>query len=404
MSIFSFKAVGPDGSVQEGRKEAANETALINQLQSDGMIPIKVTEEGLKSSFLSLKRDDNKVNHKEILLFTKELATLLQAGLPLDKSLSILDDLLDKKLAIHPVINQVLQRVKGGENLSDALSAESTAFSKFYINMLRAGEAGGNIETVLLQLAEYLEKSKELKDTITTALIYPAILVVMAVGSVLVLLTFVVPQFIEMFDSAGKELPLSTQVVVAIANWLQNWWWLMGIAMVTTYLVMKFEITVGPRKAKWDRWILNIPVLGEIIRNMNTANFSRTLGTLLTNGVPILTALGIVKETINNLVLVNSINMAEDNLKQGKDISSALIESEQFPKMAMQMIKMGEETGKLEEMLQRTAFTYDKQLKITIERMLALLEPTLIVSMGLIISGIIISILSAILSVNDLAF
>jgi general secretion pathway protein F len=270
--------------------------------------------------------------------------------------------------------------------------------------MLRAGEAGGSVDIVLGQLSEYIEKSKELKDTVSTAMIYPIILVVMALGSVFLLLTFVVPQFTEMFESAGKELPVSTQIVVGTAEWLQSYWWVLLIFGTGAYFTLRYELSVGPRKARWDGVILNIPLVGEIIRNMSTTNFTRTLGTLLTNGVPILTALGIVKGTLSNLVLVQALTEAEENLKQGKDMSSALIESGQFPKMATQMIKMGEETGKMEEMLERTANTYDKQLKITIERMLAMMEPILIVTLGLLIAGIIISILSAILSVNDLAF
>ncbi len=405
MTLFTYKAVNAEGSTQEGTKEAKDEAAVLAFLQAEGMIPIDVAQAGLKSAYLfSAQKNKDGLSAKEIGLFTKELATLLQAGLPIDRSLMVLMDLLEEDSKIYILIKNVLQQVKGGANLADALEAESSAFSRFYINMLRAGEAGGSVDVVLGQLSEYLEKSKELKDTVSTALIYPIILVVMAVGSVFLLLTFVVPQFTEMFESAGKELPVSTQIVVGTAEWLQSYWWALLIVGIVTYFTMHYELTVGPRKERWDLLILSIPMFGEIIRNINTTNFTRTLGTLLSNGVPILTALGIVKGTLSNLVLVKAVSEAEQNLKQGKDMSSALIESGQFPKMATQMIKMGEETGKMEEMLERTANTYDKQLKITIERMLAMMEPILIVTLGLLIAGIIISILSAILSVNDLAF
>ena len=405
MTLFSYKAVNAEGAVQEGTKEAKDEAAVLTFLQTEGLIPINVSQVGLKSAYLfSVKKNKDGLTQKEIGLFTKELATLLQAGLPIDRSLNVLMDLIEEDSKIHELIYNVLQQVKGGANLADALESESGAFSRFYINMLRAGEAGGSVDVVLGQLSEYLEKSKELKDTVSTALIYPIILVVMAVGSVFLLLTFVVPQFTEMFESAGKELPLSTQIVVGTAEWLQSYWWVLLIIGTFTYFTMRYELSVGPRKERWDLVILSIPMFGEIVRNMNTTNFTRTLGTLLSNGVPILTALGIVKGTLSNLVLVKAVSEAEENLKQGKDMSSALIESGQFPKMATQMIKMGEETGKMEEMLERTANTYDKQLKITIERMLAMMEPILIVVLGLLIAGIIISILSAILSVNDLAF
>ncbi len=405
MTLFAYKAVNQEGVVVESTKEAKDESALVEYLQTEGLIPIKVSLAGLKTAYLfSFKKDKDGLSQKEIALFTKELATLLQAGLPIDRSLVVLMELIEEDSKIYELIKNVLQQVKGGANLADALQSESSAFSRFYINMLRAGEAGGSVDIVLGQLSEYLEKSKELKDTVSTALIYPTILVVMALGSVFLLLTFVVPQFTEMFESAGKELPLSTQVVVGVAEFLQSYWWAILIICTVSFFVMRYELTDGPRRARWDRLILSIPMFGEIIRNMNTTNFTRTLGTLLTNGVPILTALGIVKGTLSNLVLVDALSQAEENLKQGRDMSSALIESAQFPKMAIQMIKMGEETGKMEEMLERTANTYDKQLKITIERMLAMLEPILIVTLGILIAGIIISILSAILSVNDLAF
>jgi general secretion pathway protein F len=405
VTIYAYKAVNTEGDVQEGTKEAADEAAVISQLQADGLIPIHVSVSGLaRGSFFAFKQEQQGLSPKEVALFTKELATLLQAGLPIDRSLVVLMELLDDDSKIYDLIKRVLERVKGGVNLADALETESGAFSRFYINMLRAGEAGGSVDVVLGQLSEYLEKSKELKDTVSTALIYPTILVIMAIGSVFLLLTFVVPQFTEMFESAGKELPVSTQIVVASAEWLQSYWWVLILFGVGTFFVLRFETTVGPRKEQWDRLILSLPLFGEIIRNVNTTNFTRTLGTLLSNGVPILTALGIVKGTLSNLVLLNALTEAEENLKQGKDMSSALIESGQFPKMAIQMIKMGEETGKMEELLGRTANTYDKQLKITIERMLAMMEPILIVTLGLLIAGIIISILSAILSVNDLAF
>jgi len=403
--LFTYKVINTEGVAENGSKEAKDEATLVKMLQSEGLMPLQITQGGLKSAYqFSFQESKKDLSQKEIGVFTKELATLLEAGLPLDRSLVVLMELMEEDSKIYGLIQKVLNQVKGGANLASALESESNAFSKFYINMLKAGEAGGSVDVVLGQLSDYLEKSKALKDTVSTALIYPAILVVMALGSVFLLLTFVVPQFMEMFESAGKELPMSTQVVVGVAEWLQSYWWALLTVITVAFFTMRFELTVGPRKEKWDGLILSIPVVGEIIRNMNTTNFTRTLGTLLTNGVPILTALGIVKGTMSNLVLVNAVADAEENLKQGKDMSSALIESGQFPKMATQMMKMGEETGKMEEMLERTANTYDQQLKNTIERGLALLEPIVIVFMGVMIAGIIISILSAILSVNDLAF
>jgi general secretion pathway protein F len=227
---------------------------------------------------------------------------------------------------------------------------------------------------------------------------------VMSLASLFVMLTFVVPQFTEMFESAGKALPVSTQIVVALAEWLQKYWWVLLGAIFFASSYMKFQFADPVRKKRLDGLFLKLPLAGNIILNKETANMSRTLGTLLGNGVSILPALAIVRETVDNLVLAEAIQETEGQIKQGRHMSDVLQDKGIFPKMAMQMIKMGEETGRLEEMLLRVANIYDKQLKVSITRLLALLEPALIITLGLMIAGIIVSILLAILSVNDLAF
>ncbi len=405
MALYFYKAVTRDGEIVEEHKEAVDEQSVIQALQKDGLMPIKVSLASANPfSFLKPGANANKLPQKDILLFTRELATLLEAGLPLDKSLSVLMDLTEDNVKLNKMIEQVLDRVKGGSTLADALESQTNIFNKFYLNMVRAGELGGSLEGVLSRLTEYLERSKELKDSVGTALIYPAILLVMSMASIFVMLTFVVPQFTEMFESAGKELPISTQIVVGAAEWLQQYWWLVisGVLLIMAYV--NYQMIDPVRKKRWDKRFLKLPLVGEIVLNMETANLARTMGTLLGNGVSILTVLTIVQETVGNLVLAEAVGEAAGKLKQGQNMSSALIESERFPKLAMQMIKMGEETGKLEEMLLKVANLYDKQLKVAIERMLALMEPVLIISLGLIIAGIIVSILMAILSVNDLAF
>jgi general secretion pathway protein F len=403
MPLFTYKAINHLGETEDGVKDAVDEQALIKALQSEGYIPIRVAPASAKS-FLGLGgAKQNKLSAKEIGLFTGELATLLESGLPLDKSLSVLIDLTDDSERLSKLIGRVLEKVKGGSSLADALEKQPGIFSKFYLNMIRAGEAGGSLGEVLTRLSEYLERSKELKDTVSTALIYPTILLIMSLASLFVMLTFVVPQFTEMFESAGKALPVSTQVVVALADWLQKYWWLLfgGIFFIVSY--MRFQLADPVRKKVWDGRFLKLPLAGTIILNKEVANISRTLGTLLGNGVSILSALVIVRETVDNLVLAAAIQDTEEQLKQGKHMSDALHDKGIFPKMAMQMIKMGEETGRLEEMLLRVATIYDKQLRVSITRMLALLEPALIITLGLMIAGIIVSILLAILSVNDLA-
>jgi general secretion pathway protein F len=405
MPLYAYKAINNLGETEEGVRDASDEASLIGLLQSEGYIPIKVSLASAKTFLgLSLGAKQARLSQKEIALFTSELATLLDSGLPLDKSLTVLIDLTEDNEKLSKLIARVLEKVKGGSSLADALDKQAGVFSRFYLNMIRAGEAGGSLGEVLNRLAEYLERSRELKDTVSTAMIYPAVLLVMSLASLFVMLIFVVPQFTEMFESAGQELPVSTQIVVGIAEWLQSYWWLLIGGAIFAVSYMKFQLADPVRKKVWDGRFLKLPLADLVILTKETANMSRTLGTLLGNGVSILSALVIVRETVDNLVLVDAIQHAEEELKQGKRMSDALVKTGIFPKMAVQMIKMGEETGHLEEMLLRVAEIYDKQLKIAIQRMLALLEPALIITLGLMIAGIIVSILLAILSVNDLAF
>jgi len=403
MALFTYKAINNLGETEEGQRDAADEAQLVALLQAEGYIPIKVTSASSRP-FWQLGGKQGKLSGKDIVLFTGELATLLESGLPLDRSLLVLMDLTEDNERLNKLIAKVLEKVKGGSSLADALEIQGGAFSKFYLNMVRAGEAGGSLGEVLERLAGYLESAQELKDTVSTALIYPAILLVMSLASLFIMLTFVVPQFTEMFASAGKELPVSTQVVVGMAEWLQSYWWLVigGIVGITGF--MKQQMADPVRKKVWDGYFLKLPLFGSILINKETANISRTLGTLLGNGVSIVPAMVIVRETVDNLVVAEAIADTEGQIKQGRHISDALLEKAIFPKMATQMIKMGEETGRLEEMLLRVAVLYDKQLRVAIQRMLALLEPALIITLGLMIGGIIVSILLAILSVNDLAF
>jgi len=404
MPLYSYKTVNSQGITEEGVRDAKDEQALLLELQNQGLIPIRI-EPARDKTFLGfrLKSASLRLSHKEIGMLTGELATLLESGLPLDRSLTILLQLTEENPKLNKLVANVLEKVKGGKALADALESQGEVFSKFYLNMIRAGEMGGNLGGVLLRLGEYLERSQELKDTVKTALIYPAILLVMSLVSLFVMLTFVVPQFKEMFESAGQALPLPTRIVVGLAEFLQSYWWILLLLVLGGIQFMKSQLANPASKKGWDGRFLRMPLFGAIVINMETANFSRTFGTLLGNGVSILKSLGIVRETVSNGVLADLLTDAEEQLKQGRTMSEALSKQNLFPKLAVQMIKMGEETGRLEEMLMRIAVIYDKQLKTTIQRMLALLEPALIITLGLMIAGIIVSILLAILSVNDLA-
>ncbi len=398
MPLYRYKAATPSGETSEGDIFAADEQQVIAQLQAAGQIPIRVVAGGGISGF---RRKG--VRAQDVQVFTQELATLLSAGLPLDKALQIILDLSDE-VRLQRMVGRVLDSVRGGAALSDALEAQAGVFSRFYVSMVRAGEMGGAMETVLNRLSDYLIRAKELRDSVVSALIYPAILMAVSVISVLILMVFVVPQFTQLFDDAGRALPMLTQVVVGSANFLREYWWILIGTVVLGTFYMRRQLANPVSKLRWDRRALRLPLVGDLIRKIEASRFSRTLGTLLGNGVPLLTAMSIVRETLNNRVLEKGMSAAVDGLKEGQGMSGPLLEADLFPRLGMQMIKVGEETGRLEEMLLQVADIYDRDVRVAVQRMLSLLEPALIVGLGLIIATIILSILIAIVSVNELAF
>lgn len=404
MPLYTYKAINQQGKQEQGLREAVDENQLLLELQSKGLIPVKI-EQTKTTSFLGFRIGEfkHRLSTKDIVNFTTELATLVESGLPLDRSLTILIELTEDNKRLNTVVINILERIKAGKSLADSLEMETNVFTKFYLNMVRAGEMGGDLGGVLHELFDYLERSQNLKEKVTSALIYPAMLLLMSVASMLVMLVFVVPQFKEMFESAGQNLPLPTQIVVAVADFIKSYWW-MGLGFVLLIMqTIKWQLENPVRKKVIDSYVLKMPLIGEILLVKEVAVFSRTLGTLLGNGVSILKSIVIVKEIITNSLLVEIIEKTEMQIKQGMTLSLALAEFNVFPKLAIQMIKMGEETGRLEEMLIKIADIYDKQLGNSIQRMLSLLEPSLIIFLGVMIGGIIVSILLAILSVNDLA-
>jgi general secretion pathway protein F len=407
MPLFRYKAVGADGKIAEGDLEARSQTAAIDRLQTMGYVPIRADEiTAAQADKRSLRRPlfgPRQITQSRVAVLTQELATLLRAKLPLDRALELLIE-LSPNARVRQVVTQIREQVHDGATLSAAMETQKGVFSRLYLNMVRAGEAGGAVDSVLMRLAEYMERARELRDTVTSALIYPAILLGVAGLSVVVLLIFVVPQFQQMFEDAGQALPFATQVVISLGEALRGYWWLiLGVILAVTYYFRK-QFAEPATRYRWDNRLLGVPLLGELIAKLEVARFSRTLGTLMINGVPLLTALGIVKETLTNQVLAQSMGNVAESLKQGHGLAQPLMEAPYFPKLAAHMVRVGEETGHLEEMLIQVAEVYDKEVRSSIKRLLALLEPALILTLGLVIAAIIISILVAILSINELAF
>ena len=404
MITFYFKAIDREGKTLESSRQALNQEKLLQMLQSDGLFPITVSTSPPR--FLGWREFQIRrkvLSDKQVQLFTRELQTLLQSGLALEKALQLMLELVKKDALLKEVLSELLNQIKNGAQLSDALRHQSKHFSPFYISLIQAGELGGSLDSTLGRLSVYLENTRELKDTVSTALMYPAILSVMAILSLMLLLIFVVPQFSEMFESAGKELPLPTQIVIAAAKSIQTFWWMGPLVILLGHMKLK-SIRKDPNKRKsLHALMLKLPLVGEIILRLQISSFCRTLGTLLESGVSITTALNIVQDTLTNDVLKDKITNSLLNLKGGDSLSMALEQGVIFPILAVQMIKIGEETGQLSGMLHRISTIYDKEIKTQVQRLLTLIEPIMIVTLGLLIGGIIVSMLLAIVSVNDLA-
>lgn len=405
MPLFRYKVVTSAGESQEGDMDGLSQDAVVERLQSMGHIPIRVEEtassmvaEGNSGSFFGKKR----VTQDNVAVFTQEIATLLKAGLPLDRCLEILITLSANE-PVRQLMGQLREDVRGGASLSKAMDARKGVFTRFYLNMIRAGEAGGALDVVLQRLTEFMERSKELRDTVKSALIYPVILVGVSVLSVAILLMWVVPQFSQMFEESGKALPLPTQVVIAMGDGVRNYWWVMILTVVGVYSWFAKQMREPASRYRWDKRLLGLPLVGDLIGKLEVARFSRTLGTLIGNGVTLLAALSIVKETLSNTVMSQGLGEVAAQLKEGKGLGKPLLETGLFPKLAVHLVMVGEETGKLQEMLIRVADIYDREVSSSVKRLLALMEPVLILGLGLVIGGIIMSILVAILSVNDLA-
>ena len=402
MAQFHYKAASPAGEVSEGELEARDEAAALERLQALGLIPIRieateVTGANATGSLFSRKR----ISQDQVGTFTGELATLLRSGLPLDRGLELLIS-LSPNPQMQTLVTQVRDEVRGGAALSQALEAHPTVFSRFYIGMIRAGEAGGALGTVLTRISEFMERSKELKETVASALIYPTILVLASVTSVMLLLIFVVPQFSQMFEQSGKALPLATQIVIAAGDLLRKYWWALPIGIFLIWRYFARQMANPTTKTLWDGRFLRLPLVGDLLTKIEVARFARTLGTLLANGIPLLPALSVVKDTVGNNVIANGLGAAREQLQAGQGLSKPLMAQGVFPPLAVHMVSVGEETGKLDEMLTRVADVYDREVSLAVKRMLALLEPVMILGLGLIIGGIIISILLAILKVNSL--
>jgi general secretion pathway protein F len=401
---YRYKAATPGGEVLQGEMEASSQDMVIRRLQLQGHIPIHADEVIPRARFhidhrLVMRR--RKVTRKDVAVITLELSTLLQSGLSLDKALGILVDLAEHD-GVRAMLSRIQDQVRGGASLSAAMEAQGSLFSRFYLNMVRAGEAGGALDGALARLNEFMERIRSLRESLISALIYPAILVLISIVSVIVLLAFVVPRFSDMFQDAGQALPWSTQMVVTVGSLFEHYWWALALLVTGGYYYMRHQLRNPATRLRWDKRLLRLPFVGDLIAKLEAARFTRTLGTLLSNGVPLLGAIAIAKEIIHNQVIAQGIAHIEARITAGQGIAQPLMEAQVFPRLAGHLLQVGEETGTLEEMLWRLAEIYEREVHTSVQRLVSLVEPVLILGLGLLIGGIIMSVLTAILGVNEL--
>jgi general secretion pathway protein F len=406
MPVFQYKAASNTGDVVQGEMEAASQEAVIRHLQDQGHIPIRaeeITRAAAADDGPAFSLYRRRPGRADVNVFTIELATLLRAGLPLEKALEMLVNIA-ARAPFRAVLEQLLADVRGGAFLSAALESHGRLFSRFYRNMVKAGEASGALDAALERLAEFMERSRELRDSVLSALLYPMVLVGVGILSMAVILGLVIPKISEMFAEAGQQLPWFTQAVVATGGFVQAYWWAMALAGVALYLFMRRQYAERSGRLRWDGWLLRLPLVGALVARLEAARFTRTLGTLLGNGVPLLDAIAIAKEVIANQVIADGIRRVAERVRQGEGLARPLTESRVFPPLAGHLMQVGEESGNLEAMLMQLAQIYEREVQSALRRLMAVLEPALILGLAVIIAAIILSIVIAIFSINNLAF
>jgi general secretion pathway protein F len=405
MPNFYYKAVTRDGETDEGQMIGDSAAAIIARLQESGRIPILAEEVVTKSSARARPGRRRKLRKKsgraDVTAFTQSLAALARSSVPLDRALQIMLE-AENNPATLKLVTEVQASVRGGMALSAALEEQSGAFSTFHTSMIRAAEASGTLSEGLERLAEYLQRAQELRDKVLSALIYPAILAGVAGLSVIILLVYVIPQFRPIFDEMGSALPLATRMTLTVSDFVASFGWIIVAAIIAVAAAMRQLWQRPDFRRRVDGLMLRMQAVGPLVQAVDTARFSRSLGTLLSNGVPLLSSLPIARDTMGNRIMAGTVSEAANDLREGGDLSATLQSAGVFPSLAIQLLKVGEESGTVDETMMRLADTYDREVETKIQRLLALLEPVLIIGLGIVIAGIIMSVLIGIISINEL--
>ena len=401
MATFFFRAVAADGKLRTGSLSADNDRAVARELRKQGLTPIYVGAEEKKSRELKLP-SFRRGNRRDVLFFTQEISTLLNAGVPLDRAITITGELAERP-AFQAIVQDVLRVVKGGKSLADSLSLHPDYFGDLFVNMVRAGEASGTLAPVFERLSEFERSRDELRGYIISSMIYPSLLVAVGLGSVLLLMNFVVPRFAAVFTESHMRMPLPTRIMLETSRFVQTWWWVAAAAAVTGFAVFRAWVRTPRGRLDWDTARLRLPLLGDALLKAETARFARAMATLVAHSVPLVQSIGIAGAILNNKRLSGSLDAVAQGIKRGEGIAAPLRRTAVFPPLAGHLLTVGEETGRLDQMFSQMADIYETETRAAIKRFTSLFEPLVILIMGVLVGALVLSMLLAITSINEVA-
>ncbi len=399
MITFAYQARDADGKIINGVAEAVNEENAINTLMARGLMVLSIQQRAVRSAASRTKS----ISETDLVLFTRQLATMVDAGLPLISALTALYEQADprRQAGLRAVIGEVVSRVQQGDTFNEAISKHPHVFSRLYISMARAGETGGMLADILDRLAGFLEASARLRKKIKSAMTYPAVVICIAIAVTTFLIVKVVPVFGEIFADFGESLPAPTQFLLNISEFIRNsWYWLLLIIAVVFFGVRYFVRTPQGREL-WERSVMKLPVFGPLVHKICMSRFARTFAQLIRSGVPILEVMSIVSETSGNIMVERAIKSVSTDVEKGDSLASALTRQPIFPPMMLRMVSAGEATGKIDAMLEKMADFWDEEIEATLNALTSLIEPFLIVFLGLIVGGIVIAMFLPIFKLND---
>lgn len=400
-AAYFFRAVAPDGKVRSGTLNGETDKAVAHELRKQGLIPVYVGLQPSKRFELKLP-SFTRGRRRDVLFFTQELATLLNAGVPLDRALQIASELTERP-AFRFIILDVLRVLKGGKPLADSLATHPEYFSKLYVNIVRAGEASGALGTVFTRLTEFERTRDDLRSYIIGSMVYPSLLMLVGLVSIIVLMNFVVPRFAQIIEESRMSMPLPTMIMLEASRIVKTYGWMAIGGAAALAVAARLWIRTERGKLWWDVFLLRVPLLGDALRKSETARFARAMETLVSNGVGLVQSIGIAGAVLSNRVISRSLEAVAQGVKRGEGIAGPLRRTGQFPPLAGHLLTVGEETGRLDQMFARMADIYDTDTRAAIKRFTALFEPLIILVMGIVVGGLILSMLLAITSINEVA-